>query len=193
MPLGQPAYRGAGPSLRGDARSGGSQSRYAIPVLEALPTVRWSGRVSCVSLAYLLSLSAGQCAGAAVPKVAGRHCFASPAGLGANLPLNRSNDARTDIVDIDGFLTGGQSVPTAWIYETAEHRLFVQYGTTSGKRSLRRALSAANAPQANWFAADSGSSPLVSYELHDGARVKSWLLRRNMLAICFASGPVQGL
>lgn len=146
-----------------------------------------------MSVACLLSLSAGQWAGAAVPKVAGRHCFDSPAGLGANLPLNRGNDARTGVVDIDGVLTADQSVPTAWIYETAEHRLFAQYGTASGKHSLWRALSAANAPQANWFAANSRSSPLVFYEVRNEARLKSWLLRRKMLGICFADGPVEGL
>jgi hypothetical protein len=128
-----------------------------------------------------------------VPKIGGAHCYESPAGLGANLPLNRSNERQTDVVDIDGTITQDQSLPQAWFYETREHRLFVEYSSDAGKRSLFQVLSAIAVPEASWFDPTSGSRPLTFYEIPQGRRVKSLLLAKNELATCFDKGPVKGL
>lgn len=148
--------------------------------------------VSGAAVTCLLAVQLCQ-ANAAVPKVGGAHCYESPAGLGANLPLNRSNERQTDVVDIDGAITQDQSLPQAWFYETREHRLFVEYSSDMGKRSLFQALSAIGAPQAAWFDSTSGSRPLTFYEIPHERRIKSLLLAHNELAICFDTGPVKGL
>jgi hypothetical protein len=152
--------------------------------------ITWIVPFAALFLTVMQTVSPAQ---GSIPKVAGARCSRSSDSLGANLPLNWSNERATEIIDVDGVLNDVSAPPGAWIYETREGALFMQYVTPQGREALAHALSAVHAREALAFAPQSGSVSGAFYPLAGGRPLKAELLRQHLLAPCFAKGPVKGL
>ncbi|HEX3467746.1 MAG TPA: hypothetical protein VHT05_06695 [Candidatus Elarobacter sp.] len=115
-----------------------------------------------------------------IPVKPGFRCYGSTTGFGANLPMQRSDDAAT-LVNM--FILPQHNSVAAWLYENKEHRFWLQLRADASRTTVHDDLTAVGA----LVAATSVStvSPMVinEYPLTRSQVLGLW--SRHALTPCF--------